>query len=155
MLHFVSLDTRKRVPFMWALCALEHSMTFTENLESLKKHIDDNDLRSMRDKVNFDIEAQVYFLSTDEGGRSTPAIIGYRPNHLVMKNYLTSGLHVYLDQDYVFPGHIARTGIAFITPEFYPNCLIEGMKINVQEASHVIGYAKVTKIYNELLRKNT
>jgi len=126
-----------------------------EKLDKLKKYIEDNDLRKMRESVTFDIEAEVYLLSKEEGGRSTPATIGYRPNHLVNGDYLTSGLHVYLDQDYVFPGHTAKTGIKFITPEVYPNCISVGMKINVQEASHIVGYAKVTKVYNELLRKNT
>ena len=127
-------------------------MTQSEKLNQLKKYIEDNKLRDLRDTVDFDIEAEVYFLREDEGGRSTPAIIGYRPNHLVRSDYLTSGLHVYLEQDYVFPGHFAKTRIKFITPEIYPHCMDVGTKINVQEGSRIVGYAKVTKIFNKLLQ---
>ncbi|WP_222937783.1 elongation factor Tu [Spartinivicinus ruber] len=130
-------------------------MNENEKLEKLKKHIADNNLRNKYSNVQFDAEAEVYFLSTEEGGRHTPAIIGYSPNHLMKDDYLTSGLHVYLDQDYVFPGHIARTGIVFITPEVYPHCLSVGMKIRVQEASRLIGYAKITKIFNKILEIST
>ena len=126
-----------------------------EKLENLKKYISDNRLREKAENVEHDIEAEVYFLTPEEGGRHTPAIIGYRPNHLMNGDYLTSGMHIYLDQDYVFPGHIARTGITFISPEHYPHCLEVGMKIRVQEASRLVGYAKVTKIFNKLLEKLT
>ena len=128
-------------------------MEFNTSLDSLRKYISDNNLRAKYSKLNYDIEAEVYFLTEDEGGRSTPAVLGYSPNHLVSDNYLTSGKHIYLEQDYVFPGHSAKTGIIFITPEYYPNCLSVGMTINIQEASRIVGYASVTKIHNEVLRK--
>jgi len=130
-------------------------MGHEENLESLKKYISENKLREKYSQMKYDVEADVYFLPPEKGGRHTPAVIGYAPNHLVKDDYLTSGWHVYLEQDYVFPGHQAKTGIKFLTPEVYPHCLEVGMRINVQEASRVIGHATITKICNELLAKKS
>lgn len=51
-----------------------------------------------------DIEAIISFLKTENGGRTSPCISGYRPTHLVKDNYLTTGTHNYLDKDEVLPG---------------------------------------------------
>lgn len=63
-----------------------------------------------------DVEAEVTFLSTEEGGRKTPIVSGYRPNHLIKPDYLTSGQHEYLDVNQVFPGQTVCANIWFITP---------------------------------------
>lgn len=86
-----------------------------------------------------DIEAEVTFLRTEEGGRSRPVITGYRPNHLVRDDYLTSGTHEYINAEVVNPGETAHTRITFITPEVYPHCLWVGRVINVQEGGHLVG----------------
>jgi translation elongation factor EF-Tu-like GTPase len=122
-----------------------------DEIKTLKKYIIDNNLREYRDRIKPDIEAEVYFFTSEHGGRSTPALTGYRPSHLVKENYLTTGCHVYIDQDFVFPGHTARTLIAFISPEAYPHCLTLGKRINIQEGGRIVGHATVTKIYNKLL----
>ncbi|MEN2775321.1 hypothetical protein ABCY62_09820 [Acetivibrio clariflavus] len=51
-----------------------------------------------------------------------------------------------------FPGETVTGTITFITPEAYPHCLWEGKVINIQEGNKIIGYAKVTKVMNELLK---
>jgi len=101
-----------------------------------------------------DIEAEVTFLKTEEGGRSIPAFSGYRPNHLVKDDYLTSGTHEYIEKEEVQPGEMANARITSITPEYYPHCLWIGKVINIQEGGHLVGHAKITLIMNELLVKN-
>ena len=99
-----------------------------------------------------DIEALVTFLPTSEGGRQGPAFSGYRPNHLVLADYLTSGVHEYIDTDSVSPGESARTRITFITPEHYPHCVWPGRVIRVQEGGRLVGHAEVLQVFNpELL----
>jgi len=102
--------------------------------------------------INPDIEAIISFLTIDEGGRTSPVSSGYRPGHLVKEDYLTTGEHYYLDKIEVGPGQSVLGNIKFISPEAYPNCLHEGKIISIQEGSRVVGYAKVTKIFNDLLR---
>lgn len=99
-----------------------------------------------------DVEVIISFLKTEDGGRSTPCISGYRPCHLIKDDYLTSGEHNYFGKDKVLPGESVKGTITFITPEYYPHCLWEGKVINVQEGSKIVGYAKVTKILNNMLK---
>ncbi|HOM02004.1 MAG TPA: hypothetical protein PLH43_04160 [Acetivibrio sp.] len=99
-----------------------------------------------------DIEAVISFLKTEDGGRSRPCTSGYRPAHLIKDDYLTTGTHNYFGKDEVLPGETVTGTITFITPEAYPQSLWEGKVINIQEGSMIIGYAKVTKVMNELLK---
>lgn len=106
-------------------------------------------------KYEPDIEAEITFLSTEKGGKTRPVLSGYRPNHLIKQDYLTSGEHTYIDVQEVLPGQTAKAYIKFITPEAYPHTLWVGKIINVQEASHIVGFAKVLKIYNKLLETSS
>lgn len=110
-------------------------------------------MQHIGNKEEPDIEAIVTFLSTEDGGRIGPAYSGYRPSHLVIDDYLTSGEHEYLDKDEVLPGESAKTNIWFITPEVYPHSMWIGKEIKVQEGGHIVGHAKVTRIFNKLLEK--
>jgi elongation factor Tu len=101
-----------------------------------------------------DVEAEITFLPTAEGGRTTPALSGYRPNHKIKTDYLTSGVHYYYDREEVAPGETALGTITFITPEAYPHSLRVGQEIEIQEGARVYGRAKITKIFNPLLEKD-
>jgi translation elongation factor EF-Tu-like GTPase len=99
-----------------------------------------------------DCLAEMTFLATEAGGRAGAAASGYRPAHLVVPGYLTTGVHEYVDRQCVSPGESAAVRIWFITPEVYPHCLWPGRVIAVQEASWVVGSARVTAVLNPLLR---
>ena len=71
------------------------------------------------------------------GARTTPAVDGYRPAHLITDSYLTTGIHHYYRMDAVPPNYTAKGTITFLTPEAYPHCLWLGKKINIQEGSRV------------------
>lgn len=94
-----------------------------------------------------DAEAVFEFNNT----RKTPVADGYRPAHLVNGHCLTTGIHHYYNTDLVFPNSTAKGTITFITPEYYPNCLWIGKKINIQEGAHIVGVATITDIYNPVL----
>ena len=99
-----------------------------------------------------DVEAEIHFLATSEGGRRSPAISGYRPEHAVREDYITTGVHDYLDVSEASPGDTVRATITFITPEAHPATLWVGKVVPVQEGSHVVGYATITKIFNDTLQ---
>ena len=86
------------------------------------------------------------------GARKKPAVDGYRPAHLVKEGYLTTGVHHYHGATEVPPDGTATGTITFITPEAYPASLWVGKKINIQEASKIVGYATITRIMNLVLR---
>jgi hypothetical protein len=102
-----------------------------------------------------DIEAEVWFIPTEEGGKSKPAFSGYRPQHLIMDNYQTSGEHQYINKEQVNPGERAIAKIWFISPEVYPKSLWIGREIEIKEGSWLVGCAKVTKIFNPILESET
>ena len=85
------------------------------------------------------------------GIRKNPASDGYRPAHLVKKNYLTTGVHHYYDVDAVAPNGTAKGTITFITPEAYQACLWVGKRINIQEGERIVGHATIIKVFNPIL----
>ncbi|MBQ8409223.1 MAG: hypothetical protein IJY39_10220 [Clostridia bacterium] len=94
-----------------------------------------------------DVEVLFEFIGT----RKNPVANGYRPHHLVMDNYLTTGVHHYYEVQTVPPNGTAKGTITFITPEAYPHCLWVGKKISIQEGAHIVGYATILRIMNPLL----
>ena len=98
-----------------------------------------------------DVEAIIEF----NGTRLAPANDGYRPVHLIMNDYLTTGIHHYYGVKNVAPNSSAKGTITFLTPELYPHCLWIGKKIAIQEGHRVVGYATITEIYNEALKCTT
>lgn len=78
---------------------------------------------------------------------------GYRPAHLICPNCLTTGVHSYYNIENDRNMDIKGT-ITFITPEAYPACLWIGKQITIYEGKSIVGYAKITKIFNPILRKD-
>lgn len=97
--------------------------------------------------TNPDVEAIFEF----NGVRKNSVKDGYRPAHLIVDNYLTTGIHHYYDVESVPPNGMAKGTITFLTPEIYPHSLWIGKKIKIQEGERVVGYATITNIYNPLL----
>lgn len=104
-------------------------------------------------KTIFSKEPDVEVLFEFNGARKHPAANGYRPHHLVTKNYLTTGVHHYYGVQAVPPGGTAKGTITFISPEAYPNSLWVGKKINIQEGERIVGYATILKVLNPVLLK--
>lgn len=100
-----------------------------------------------------DIEAEVTVRPLAAGGR-TAARTGYRPQHRILPDYLSTGIHEYLDGDEVSPGTTARARIVFLTPEVYPHCLHLGQVLDIQEGDRVVGSAKITRILNRVLDRD-
>ncbi|MFT3765668.1 MAG: hypothetical protein QM820_09150 [Minicystis sp.] len=102
---------------------------------------------------DFDIEAKVTLLGPERGGRTSSVRSGYRPQHRVRPDYLTSGTHEYIDREALPPGETARARIKFITPEAYPGCIAVGDVLEISEGSRLVGWAEVTRIVNGTLAR--
>lgn len=98
-----------------------------------------------------DVEVKFEFNTT----RKHPAVNGYRPQHRVKEDYVTSGAHHYYDTDTVAPGETACGTITFLSPEAYPHCLYVGKVIPICEGARIVGTATVIKILNPLLDQGT
>lgn len=92
-----------------------------------------------------DIEAKLYFLTTEEGGRSVPAVSGYRPQ------FFYNGLdwdapHEYPDVEKVKPGDTVRAFLAFMSPQEHLGKIQVGMEFLVREGTQTVARGKVTQI---------
>ena len=96
-----------------------------------------------------DVEVTFRFNGTRRG----PVYDGYRPAHRVREDYLTSGLHRYLEVTQVAPDGTARGTITFLTPEVYPGTMWVGRVINIHEGERVVGTATVEKVLNPILER--
>lgn len=102
----------------------------------------------------YQLQPDVLAEITLNGERQCHTCSGYRPAHLI-GDYLTTGVHTYIDQDVLNEGETCRGYITFISPECYPNSLSIGDKLTFQEGSRITGYVKILNIYNSVLRKKS
>jgi len=103
---------------------------------------------------NIDFIADLKYLTTEEGGRQTPAFSGYRPQvKFGFDEMQTSGQQTFLNKDTVYPGDTVEAAIKIISVEHFANTLTEGMTFEFKEGSRVIGTGKIIDILNYRLIK--
>ena len=81
-----------------------------------------------KEKVKMRLEPDVEAIFEFVGHRNGSLYEGYRPEHLVCENCLTTGIHSYYNLEEDTYGKIKGT-ITFISPEEYPECLWRGKKL--------------------------
>ena len=92
-------------------------------------------------------ESEVYVLTKDEGGRSTPFFTGYRPQFYVRTTDVTGAITQFTADDgsiveMVMPGD----RIKMIAELIYPVAIEEGMRFAIREGGRTIGAGVVSKI---------
>jgi translation elongation factor EF-Tu-like GTPase len=101
-----------------------------------------------------DIEAEISFLPTEQGGRQSPAASGYRPNHdFGLSGTLNDAAHEYIGCESAAPGQTVRANMWFLVPEYQKGRLCTGFAFTVQEGSRVVGNGVVTKVLNAALQR--
>lgn len=98
--------------------------------------------------------ARLKYLTSQEGGRKTPAHSGYRP-HIKFEgsNYLTSGQQFFIGVDKVDPGGSIDAEITIIATSVFKNFLYAGLKFHFAEGSRIIGTGEILKILDKSLEK--
>ncbi|HWN96615.1 MAG TPA: elongation factor Tu [Methylomirabilota bacterium] len=92
-----------------------------------------------------DIEAEITFVPTEQGGRKTLAFSGYRPQFYYEGNDWDA-IHEYPDVESVHPGQTARTLLRFLSPDSHIGRVHPGMEFQIREGARVVGHGRVTKI---------
>lgn len=92
-----------------------------------------------------DIEAEIYFLTTQEGGRSKPAFDGYRPQ-FYYDGHDWDAHQSYPDVKQVNPGDTVRTYLAFLSPDEHFGNVYVDMEFLIREGSRTVAKGIVTKI---------
>ena len=102
---------------------------------------------------NPDIEADISFIPTNEGGRATPAWQGYRVDHdFGIKGRINVAQHEFIGCDSAEPGQKVRSRLWFMVPEQQKNRLHPGFKFTVCEGGRIVAYGIVTRVINQELR---
>lgn len=99
-----------------------------------------------------DIEAEITYRPTAEGGRAEAARSGYRPLHdFGIPGILNDAQHEYPDVDGVPPGATARALLWFLSPDDQAGRLSPGFTFTVQDGMRVVGSGVVSRVLNPLL----
>lgn len=106
-----------------------------------------------------DFRARIRLLKAAEGGRSTPAQPGYRPQvHFEtapLHGTCTSGSWQKMEHEKLYPGETADVDIALLSKELCRQKLFPGLKIRLAEGSVIIGTGEILEVYNpNLLAEN-
>jgi translation elongation factor EF-Tu-like GTPase len=92
-----------------------------------------------------DVEAEITYLTTEEGGRRKPGFNGYRPQFRY-DGHDWDAIHTYPDVELVMPGQTATAYLSFISPECHVGRLFPGKKFEICEGARVVGRGRITKI---------
>lgn len=106
-------------------------------------------------KKNPDFIARLKYYTTEQGGRKTHVISGYRPQvKFDFTEMQTSGQQIFLDKEIVYPGDTVTAEIAIISTEFFKNKLSIGQSFDFREGSRIIGTGEIIEIKNKDLLKS-
>jgi len=94
-----------------------------------------------------DIEAEIRFLTPEEGGRHTTGPFRL-PSAVLLRGHDWDALQEYPDVEWVHPGETARTLLWFLSPDAHLGRVHVGMEFEVREGARVVGRGQITKILN-------
>ncbi len=95
-------------------------------------------------KPHTEIEAEVYALTKDEGGRHKPFFNGYKPQFYIRTTDVTGEVTLPEGTEMVMPGDTANLKIKLIVPV----AIEERMRFAIREGGKTVGAGVVTKIIN-------
>ena len=92
--------------------------------------------------------ATIYFLRTDEGGRSTPTFSGYR-GQFHYNNHDWDAAY-WFASDPVYPGEEIEAMITLLSPDLHRRRLHVGMPFEIREGRDVVARATITWLDDDL-----
>ena len=88
------------------------------------------------------IEAQVYVLTKEEGGRHTPFFNGYRPQFYIRTMDITGTAELPAGVEMAMPGDNINMKVKLIVPM----ALEQGVRFAIREGGRTVGSGLITKI---------
>jgi elongation factor Tu len=92
-----------------------------------------------------DIEAEIWFLSTESGGRRAPAASGYRPQFFYNSEDFDA-THEYIDKEWVKPGDRVLARLTFMSPDLHFGRVYVGMPFLIREGQKTVAYGVIRQI---------
>ena len=103
--------------------------------------------------VDTDFIGKLYFLTTEEGGRSEITDEIYRPLFKLKDGFdLTSADQKFIGKDRVNPGDTIQSEMRIIWKDPYIGALSEGAEFVLREGSQVVATGEILKVLNQKLR---
>lgn len=101
-----------------------------------------------------DFKADLRYLTTEEGGRSTYVVSGYRPLFkLEGIESLTSAEQIFADKDKVLPGESVSAEIRIFDVETFSGMLYQGQEFELTELSNIVAKGVIKELFNEKLKR--
>ena len=88
------------------------------------------------------VQAEVYVLGKEEGGRHTPLFPGYRPQFYIRTTDVTGSIRLPEGTEMVMPGDNVQMGVELITPV----AVEAGLRFAIREGGRTVGAGVVTAI---------
>ncbi len=92
-----------------------------------------------------DIEVELRFLTTAEGGRKGPAHSGYRPQ-VFYDGRDWDANHEYPDVERANPGDTVRAYLCFLSPQEHEGKLVPGKTFQIREGQKVVAEGRVLRV---------
>jgi elongation factor Tu len=89
-----------------------------------------------------EVQAEVYVLTKEEGGRHTPFFPGYRPQFYIRTTDVTGAITLPENTEMVMPGDNVQMGVSLIVPV----AIEEGLRFAIREGGRTVGAGVVTSI---------
>jgi len=88
------------------------------------------------------VEAEVYVLKKEEGGRHTPFMSGYKPQFFIRTTDVTGTVELPAGTEMIMPGDNAKMNVELI----YKVAMDEGLRFAIREGGRTVGAGVVTKV---------
>lgn len=103
-------------------------------------------------KKDTDFVAKLYFLTTEEGGRSEETEVIYRPLFKLKEGKdLTSADQQFIGKTTVLPGDSVHSEIRILWKEPFKGGLSVGTQFVLREGSQIVAQGEILKVLNEEL----
>ncbi len=107
----------------------------------------------MNDPSNFkltnpELEADIYYLSTDEGGRKTSVATSYR-GQFHYDNHDWDAMQQFLGKEWCELGDTVKVLLQTASPDFHCGKFFVGKEFEIKEGSKVVGRGKISKVLRE------
>lgn len=94
---------------------------------------------------NPELEAEIYYLTTEEGGRSRAVLNGYRGQfYYDERNW--DAPQEFVDKDACNPGETVAVKLQTLSPNFHVGRFWVGKKFETREGARIVGHGRITKV---------
>jgi hypothetical protein len=95
-----------------------------------------------------ELEAEIYYLTTQEGGRNSPVGSGYR-GQFYYDNHDWDAMQQFLNKDWCDLGKTVKVLLQTASPDFHSGKFFVGKEFEIREGSKVVGRGKISKVLRE------